>query len=292
MQEHLAKRAKPGHGAAMSPASRSPALRPWRAACLALLCAAAGGGLRWRLQTNGTAPSGPAATDQKARPPLTPTADALRSLSVTYRLTSLAAALPNMTVADIAALVESLAARVQEGGMGPGTADIELLLRVAFTRWAELDAPGMISALEAPAYQYALTTRMIAVRAWAELRGIAALEGVKAKWPGVASRVAWEVLERRRCWTLSRPPSWMTSPMPVNSRKPCNCWTQVRDPDAQRASLEAVLPEWLEADPAAARAAFDAAPLTALDRERWEQRMDSLRLPREPCPLFAQRCEL
>jgi hypothetical protein len=74
----------------------------------------------------------------------------------------------------------------------------------------------------------------------------------------------------------------MTSPMPVNSRKPCNCWTQVRDPDAQRASLEAVLPEWLEADPAAARAAFDAASLTALDRERWEQRMDSLRLPREP----------
>jgi hypothetical protein len=160
MQEHLAKRAKPGHGAAMSPASRSPALRPWRKACLALLCAAAGGGLRWRLQTNGTAPSGPAATDQKAPPPLTPTADALRSLSVTNRLTSLAAALPNMTAAEIAALVESLAARFQEGGMGPGTADIELLLRVAFTRWAELDPPGMIIALVAPAYQYALTTRM------------------------------------------------------------------------------------------------------------------------------------
>ena len=48
---------------------------------------------------------------------------------------------------------------------------------------------------------------------------------------------------------------------------------RIHDPDAQRASLEALLPHWLEADPAVARAAFDAAPLTALERERWEQRL-------------------
>jgi hypothetical protein len=57
---------------------------------------------------------------------------------------------------------------------------------------------------------------------------------------------------------------------------------QVRDPDAQRASLEAVLPKWLEADPSAARAAFASAPLTALERERWEQRLNSLQSPQGP----------
>jgi hypothetical protein len=149
------------------------------------------------VQTGDVVPDQPVVTKQHPPPPVHPTAHDLRSLSTINRLTSLVAALPGLSTAELAALVEALAARVQEGGGGGGTADIELLLRVAFIRWAELDAPGMIAALEDPAYQYALTTRRMAVSAWAELRGIAALEAVKTKWPGIASRVAWEVLERQ-----------------------------------------------------------------------------------------------
>ena len=46
---------------------------------------------------------------------------------------------------------------------------------------------------------------------------------------------------------------------------------KVQSPEAWRTSFNAVLPYWMEADPAAARAAFASAPLTALERERWQQ---------------------
>ena len=46
---------------------------------------------------------------------------------------------------------------------------------------------------------------------------------------------------------------------------------KVHDSGAWRQSFQAMLPYWMDVDPAAARAAFDAAPLTALERERWQQ---------------------
>ena len=46
---------------------------------------------------------------------------------------------------------------------------------------------------------------------------------------------------------------------------------RVESPEAWRTSFESVLPYWMETDPAAARAAFASAPLTALERERWQQ---------------------
>lgn len=45
--------------------------------------------------------------------------------------------------------------------------------------------------------------------------------------------------------------------------------SRIQGSETWRASFEAILPAWMDADPAAARGAFDAAPLTALERERW-----------------------
>ncbi len=45
----------------------------------------------------------------------------------------------------------------------------------------------------------------------------------------------------------------------------------IHDRTAWRESFEAMLPAWMDADPAKARAAFEKAPLTALERERWER---------------------
>lgn len=46
---------------------------------------------------------------------------------------------------------------------------------------------------------------------------------------------------------------------------------KVEDRGAWRAAFQELLPYWMDHDPAAARAALDAAPLTALERERWAQ---------------------
>lgn len=46
---------------------------------------------------------------------------------------------------------------------------------------------------------------------------------------------------------------------------------RIPDPQQRRAALESILPQWMDADPAAARAAFNAAPFTALERERWQR---------------------
>jgi hypothetical protein len=45
----------------------------------------------------------------------------------------------------------------------------------------------------------------------------------------------------------------------------------VRDPNIRRSALESLLPAWMEADPVAAKAAYEAVPFTALERERWDQ---------------------
>jgi len=46
---------------------------------------------------------------------------------------------------------------------------------------------------------------------------------------------------------------------------------RIEDRTVWRESFEAMLPAWMDADPAKARAAFEQAPLTALERERWER---------------------
>jgi hypothetical protein len=103
-----------------------------------------------------------------------------------------------MTVEEISKLVADLAATRPEAGVGrfdrEETADP--LLCALFTRWAELDPRGMVAALEAPAFRYAQGTRQFAVSAWAELRGLAAVEAVAKQWPGIAHRAAWELLRR------------------------------------------------------------------------------------------------
>jgi hypothetical protein len=43
----------------------------------------------------------------------------------------------------------------------------------------------------------------------------------------------------------------------------------IRDQEVWRTGFNAVLPYWMDNDPAAARAAFEKAPLTALEKERW-----------------------
>jgi hypothetical protein len=45
---------------------------------------------------------------------------------------------------------------------------------------------------------------------------------------------------------------------------------QIQDPALRLTSLESVLSVWMDTDPAAARAAFNASPFTALERERWQ----------------------
>jgi hypothetical protein len=46
---------------------------------------------------------------------------------------------------------------------------------------------------------------------------------------------------------------------------------RLHDPEVWSDSFQAVLPAWMDADPKAARAAFNAAPLTALERERLQR---------------------
>lgn len=128
--------------------------------------------------------------------PPAPTAAKLRSLSPAGRLASLAAALPHMTVNDLAPLVETLTASREETSSAPDFAS-DALLRLLFSRWVELDAPGMMAALETPAYRYAPGARGLAVLTWAEVRGISALEAVQKKWPALARSAAILLLQRQ-----------------------------------------------------------------------------------------------
>ena len=184
----------------MSAASRPASLPRWRAVGVAVLCAAAGGGIRWGMasrQSAGATSVTRAVVAEKAAPvsrPLTPAS--LPSTSHLHRLTSLAAALPHMSVAEIAPLVAALTDVFHETGNYAHDDTTAALLRALLLRWAELDAPGMIAALVAPAFQYALDTREFAVSAWAELRGVVALKAVEKQWPGLAARISLEMLRR------------------------------------------------------------------------------------------------
>jgi hypothetical protein len=54
-------------------------------------------------------------------------------------------------------------------------------------------------------------------------------------------------------------------------REAVELYQRIPDANVQRAALEGLLPAWMDADPQAARAAFDAAPFTALEREKWQR---------------------
>jgi hypothetical protein len=54
-------------------------------------------------------------------------------------------------------------------------------------------------------------------------------------------------------------------------REAVELYRRIPDADARRAALEGLLPAWMDTDPQAARAAFHAAPFTALEREKWQR---------------------
>jgi hypothetical protein len=64
-------------------------------------------------------------------------------------------------------------------------------------------------------------------------------------------------------------------------REAVELYHRIDDPGVRQAALEGLLPAWMDDDPQAARAAFEAASFTALERERWE-RHPAFLLHREP----------
>ncbi len=194
-------------------ASPSGLVRHWRAGAAALLCAAGGAGLRMALreggaqapqQTSGRAQAETAAgvweketTSGKTPPPPRLTVEQLLELPSGDRLLAVLELLPALTADEVSALVHA-----QFGIGGSGNARItdadvaEGYLSALFTRWAETDPDGMVLALEAPGLMYELEARRRAVQAWAEARGVAAVEATWKKWPRLAQEAAWQVLSR------------------------------------------------------------------------------------------------
>jgi hypothetical protein len=125
------------------------------------------------------------------------TVDDLLFLSDLDRFKAVAESLPYMKAEDIAPLAERLAASLGGGIPDTGTDNntVTCLLRALLLRWSEVDAPGMMAALETPAFRFYHGARVLAVCALAELRGVAALEA-GAKWPRAAHAAAWEMLHR------------------------------------------------------------------------------------------------
>jgi hypothetical protein len=105
------------------------------------------------------------------------------------RIFILSQILPNATVADLAVLLEET---IKEDGISRGDA----AMRLIFTRWVELHAPGMIAALETqpPGWRYHLL--QLAVKCQAERDGPGVLEAVWKRWPGVAREAAVEGVHR------------------------------------------------------------------------------------------------
>lgn len=194
----------------------SPALRPLSTAAAVLLSAAAGAALHHVRHGNSTAPSpatspGAAAAETNTRPgsaatrPAMPTRESLAALSPDAQFTALAAALPQMEVADILPLVEHLL-KARHITSGEAPADpfaapppdlISPLLRALFTRWSELDAAGLMAYVESGPLRYDYSTRHLAVLALVEVRGLSALEEVRAKSPSLAREAAREMLIRQ-----------------------------------------------------------------------------------------------
>ncbi len=119
--------------------------------------------------------------------PVRATIEELLALPPSQRLARLAECLPDLTAGDVVTLVQSV---LDEGGPAYGNTALVLL----FTRWAELDAPGMVAALESPAFAPRLDVRQIAVSIWAKLSGTQALMVAGKKWPRMAVRAAVELL--------------------------------------------------------------------------------------------------
>jgi len=194
----------------MSPVPSLP-LRRWRLVAVVAACAAAGAGMQ-RITVPGEAqtPSGavPAAPSQMEQPPPSPPAPAaaaLRALSVPDKLTALAAALPHLKTADLLPLVEALARKQRAAQSGepadpfaePPPDTITPLLRALLLRWAELDPAEMLAFMESGEFQYDYDTRRLAVLALAEVRGVAALEPLRLKWPWLVRIAAREMLVRQ-----------------------------------------------------------------------------------------------
>jgi hypothetical protein len=94
-------------------------------------------------------------------------------------------------------MVAELALHFDNSSGAPRDPAGEAVLRALCLRWAELDAPGMIAALQSPGYRYTPQVRQFAVSAWAELRGAVAVQTVAKQWPALARRAAWEIVWRQ-----------------------------------------------------------------------------------------------
>jgi hypothetical protein len=72
---------------------------------------------------------------------------------------------------------------------------------------------------------------------------------------------------------LERTAPSMIAPLASTGRLPeaLQVLERIHDPAAWSTAFQNLLPAWMDADPAAARAAFNTAPLTALERERLQR---------------------
>lgn len=183
-----------------APACRRTAL--WLAGC-----AAAGAGLRW-----GTLPPPDKTMEEEWLPPgavvvaeysepdvpaLTP--DNWPALPPSQRLARLAAHLPQLTAEDLERLVPLVVAEESLTDSDPFASwnSWRAALGMLFTRWVELDAQGMVAALEGPALRYRMEARQMAVDVWVTRHGTAALEVIGKKWPGIAHDAATTLLEEQ-----------------------------------------------------------------------------------------------
>lgn len=181
-------------------------ISPLRCAGALVLCAVAGAGVQTLVQPSATrtpAEAGsaagftPSSGNTAARASM-PTRESLAALSAEEQITTLAAALPQMELADILPLVEHLLKARSVAPYGDFQIDlISPLLRALFTRWAALDAAGLSAYVESGPLRYDYDARRLAVLALVEVRGLSALEEVRAKSPTLAREAAREMLIRQ-----------------------------------------------------------------------------------------------
>lgn len=171
-------------------------------------CAVAGGLLRWLTPSNNKSENTGIET---ALPPAAQSflsrvrVETLIEMPAHARLSAVLKHLRLFTAEEISRLVEAQlaeAAEIEHGLKSGDTAQdrkiiANALLRSLFMRWAELDASGMLAALESPALRYALDARQLALNALVELKGLPAIENTGWKWPALARRAAWETFFRR-----------------------------------------------------------------------------------------------
>jgi len=179
----------------------------WRRTALLLAgCAAAGAGLRWSML-----PAPDKAVEEEWLPPgavevpaaAVPDIFALmaenwKEAPPSQRLARLAARLPHFTAEELASLVPLVVAGESLANDDPFASwnAWRAALGMLFTRWVELDAPGMMTALEGPALRYCMEARQLAVDVWVAQRGIVALETFGKRWPGLAHAAAKTLLEK------------------------------------------------------------------------------------------------